>query len=178
MDGRRQSGSLRAQPGGLIVTPASDRLVLLSPPDLVIRSRNAHALVLGVEAGAMRRIEVWGEAVPGSGWVRMGESDAGAWTVHAAGVEVPLRWPREWREDAIAERIRIVVIATDPEPCAGRRSNRTDGGCRSTKHRSEMASPLRFVPITTALRLDLLSSRLPARPALLTRGRISTFSTP
>lgn len=105
-----QGGSLRAQPARLVVTPASERVVLVSPADQVIRRRNASALVIGIDPGAVRRIEVSAEAAPGSGWVSLGELDAASWKVQAAGLEMALRWPRDWREDAIVERLRIGVV--------------------------------------------------------------------
>jgi hypothetical protein len=110
-----EGGSLQAQRAQLVVTPSADRVLLLSPADQVIRKRNASALVMGIDPGAVRRIEVWGEGVPGSGWVKFGEFDAGSWKAHAAGVEMSLRWPREWRDDVIAERVRLVVIPANPQ---------------------------------------------------------------
>ena len=106
-----EGGSLRAQPARLVVTPASERVVLLSPADQVIRRRNASALVLGIDPASVRRIEVSGEATPGSGWVSLGEFDSGSWKVHPAGIEIKLRWPRASRADAIMERVRIDFVA-------------------------------------------------------------------
>jgi hypothetical protein len=105
-----QGGSLRTQPARLVVTPVSDQVSLSSAADQVIRRRNASALVIGIDPGAVRRIEVLGEAAPGSGWLSLGTFDASSWKTHAAGVEMGLRWPRDWGDNAIAEQIRLVII--------------------------------------------------------------------
>lgn len=110
-----EGGSLQAQRTRLVVTPGADRVSLLSPADQVIRKPNASALVVGVAPGAVRRIEVWAEAAPGSGWLRMGDGDEGSWKMHAAGVEMALQWPTGWPDDAIAERLRIVLAPAMPD---------------------------------------------------------------
>lgn len=105
---------VRAQPARLLVTPVAERVSLLSPADQVIHRRNATSLVLGVDPGAVRRIELWGEAAPGSGWVRMADGDASSWNLRPAGIEVSIRWPNQWREETILERLRVDVTLSRP----------------------------------------------------------------
>jgi len=107
-----EGGSLTTQRSRLVVAPDGRRVVLTSPPDQVIRMRNAASAVVGVDPARVQRIEIWLEAAPGSGWVRMGAADA-AFKRHAAGLEVMLQWPRTLRNDAIAERMRIELTLTE-----------------------------------------------------------------
>ena len=82
-----EGGSLTTQRSRLVVAPSDRRVVLTSPPDQVIRMRNAASAVVGVDPARVQRIEVWVEAAPGSGWTLMGSSRCGRPRAHAAGVE-------------------------------------------------------------------------------------------
>ena len=107
-----EGGSLTTQRSRLVVVPANRRVVLTSPPDQVIRMRNAASAVVGVDPARGQRIEIWVEAAPGSGWALIGVADA-AFERHAAGLEVVLQWPAGWHDKAIAERVRLVLTLAD-----------------------------------------------------------------
>ena len=103
-----EGASAQAGRGRLVLAPTSDRVVLISPADQVIRERNAVALVVGIDAQRARNVEVFGEAAPGSGWQRLGAITVASAKVSAAGVRVPIAWPAALR-GTIVEQIRIVV---------------------------------------------------------------------
>lgn len=112
-----ESGTIKAERARLIVTPTADEFALISPPDQVIRKRNAAALVIGVEHSAIRRIQVWAEAAPGSGWVELSDSrEANDLNGHAPGLQLLLRWPRQWNNNVIAERIRVGIVPAKAGP--------------------------------------------------------------
>jgi hypothetical protein len=100
-----QSGNAR-----IALSSTTERVALVSPPDQVIRRRNAGALIIGVDAKRVTSIEVFGELAPGSGWQRLGTANVASSTVSSAGVRVPIAWPDTLR-DAIVERLRVVVTA-------------------------------------------------------------------
>ena len=103
------SGKARLALGAL-----TERVTLMSPPDQVIRKRNAGALVVGIDAQRASRLDVWGQAAPGSDWRKLGETNVAAAKTTAAGVHVPITWPADL-DDAIVERLRVVVtpVATE-----------------------------------------------------------------
>jgi hypothetical protein len=105
-----EGATLRAENARLALSSMTERVALVSPPDQVIRRRNAGALILGVDAKRVTNIEVFGELSPGSGWQRLGTANVASSSVSMAGVRVPLAWPETLR-DAIVERLRIVVTA-------------------------------------------------------------------
>jgi hypothetical protein len=105
-------GELDPERGRLVVKPRQPHLALISPADQVIRERNAAALVLGVDPSLLREIGVWAEGAPGSGWVQLTVNrQVARLKKHAAGIEVPLRWPPAWQSKSIVERIRIDLVA-------------------------------------------------------------------
>ena len=105
-------GAIEPERGRVVVKPTQLHLALVSPADQVIRDRNAAALVIGVDPALLREIGVWAEAAPGTGWVQLTDNrQVARLTKHDAGIEVPLRWPAEWRNGSIVERIRIDLVA-------------------------------------------------------------------
>ena len=104
-----EGASMQSGRARLTLVPAADRVVLVSPPDQVIRQRNAHVLVLGVDPKRVSSVELWGQRAPGSDWRKLGETLVASAKVSAAGVHVPIAWPASLRE-AIIERIRVVVV--------------------------------------------------------------------
>ncbi|MEO8754160.1 MAG: hypothetical protein ABI624_15935 [Casimicrobiaceae bacterium] len=99
-----------AMPGYVQIAATAPIVTLVSPPDQVIRRRNARELVLGIAASAPATVEVFAELAPESGWQSLGKGSA-PYRTSAAGLHIPLRWPAQWRNDAIVERIRIVWTA-------------------------------------------------------------------
>jgi hypothetical protein len=104
-----EGGTVSAEPARLVVrASAGDSVALVSPGDQVIRARNAATLVIGIDASAIETIEVLAEREPGSGFVALTPArDAKSLRATPAGLVVPLEWPRDWRVDAIAERLSI-----------------------------------------------------------------------
>ncbi|HVE50311.1 MAG TPA: hypothetical protein VNG69_11920 [Casimicrobiaceae bacterium] len=95
----------------LRLQPKADAIRLLSPPDQVIRARNARSLVIGIAPDVASRIEVWAQLAPDGSWTLLNHSPS---QMTEAGIEVPLRWPETWRDDSIIERLRINLIGVAP----------------------------------------------------------------
>ena len=136
-----EGGTASAEPARLVVRPAVDTVVLASPADQVIRARNARTLVVALEPGAFRTVDVLAEREPGSGFVPLAETlDAKSLRATPAGLALPLRWPAAWGEDAIAERLRIriggvaanAVLAIDRIALIGESFERATGRARGS----------------------------------------------
>jgi hypothetical protein len=110
-----EGAQLTSQRARLSVAPvdAGATTVLISPADQVIRRQNAGILVLGMKPGpGIGTIEVWAEAVPGSGWRLLGRvSDNSTGEVGSAGMQIQMQWPPEWGDGTIAERLKIRIDA-------------------------------------------------------------------
>ena len=116
-----EGASMQAGHARLALSSLSDRIALVSPPDQVIRARNAQALVVAIDPTRASSIEVWGESAPGTGWTKLGAAVVGSAKVTAAGVHVPITWPADLR-DVIVERLRVIVA-----PATGSSSMNIEG---------------------------------------------------
>jgi hypothetical protein len=87
---------------------------LMSPGDQVLRAGEVDTLVLGIaEPAGLDRVQVFARTGDGAQWTAISASAAATELRRsAAGIEVPLAWPPEWRaEGAIADRVRIALTA-------------------------------------------------------------------
>ena len=106
-----EGATAHAERARLVVEPGSRRVTLLSPPDQVIRRNNARQLVIGIDRRQVTRIEVWARTAPDAAWTRLSDAfNVSGLEDKPAGLAVPLRWPSSWRDDAIAEQVRVVLM--------------------------------------------------------------------
>jgi hypothetical protein len=85
---------------------------LLSPADQVIRTSAIGSLVVGLpDPALLDAIQVFGRIDGNSAWTPIGAPIAAAkFRPTPAGVQIPLAWPRPWRESgAIVTDIKIVL---------------------------------------------------------------------
>jgi hypothetical protein len=87
---------------------------LMSPGDQVLRAGEVDTLVLGfAEPAGLDRVQVFARTGDAAPWTAISASVAATELRRsAAGIEVPLAWPTEWRaKGAIADRVRIALTA-------------------------------------------------------------------
>jgi len=110
---RLEQGRLGARGGHAdLVFPAS-MATLLSPPDQVIRPASTELLVLGIaDPATLAAVAVYARRNASSPWRRLGAPIPTARLKHgAAGWQVPLAWPQEWRDKVrYVEEIKIVLV--------------------------------------------------------------------
>lgn len=109
---RLEDGTVYARGGYLDLQWAGESTTLLSPPDQVIRTNNVDRLTLGLTAtDRPDSVRVYARTAEAPDWRDItGDSKAALLRRTAAGWEIPLHWPAQWRaRNAIADGIKVVL---------------------------------------------------------------------